>query len=135
MIKRYPTKQIYVGNIPIGGDAPLTVESMAFTKQNYESVTKIYPDKPVVITEAGWATQSNGRGIDPLNVGEEYQAVYYNDLMKWSQKEGVMTFVFEAFDEPWKGSPEPLEPEKHWGLFTVERKPKKVMKTLYPELV
>ena len=110
-------------------------EAMAFTKQNYESVTKIYPDKPVVITEAGWATQSNGRGIDPLNVGEEYQAVYYNDLMKWSQKEGVMTFVFEAFDEPWKGSPEPLEPEKHWGLFTVERKPKKVMKTLYPELV
>ena len=33
-------------------------------------------------------------------------------------------FVFEAFDEPWKGSADPLEPEKHWGLFTVERQPK-----------
>jgi hypothetical protein len=41
--------------------------------------------------------------------------------------------VFEAFDEPWKGSPDPMEPEKHWGLFTVERHPKLVMQTLYPE--
>ena len=40
-----------------------------------------------------------------------------------------MTFVFEAFDEPWKGSPEAMEPEKHWGLFTVDRKPKKVMQS------
>ena len=110
-------------------------EAMAYTKQNYESIAQRYPDKPVVITEAGWATQSNGRGIHPDNVGEEFQAIYYNDLMKWSKKTGILTFVFEAFDEPWKGSPEPLEPEKHWGLFTVERKPKKVMKTLYSNLV
>ena len=32
MIKRYPTKQIYVGNVPIGGDAPISVQSMTFTK-------------------------------------------------------------------------------------------------------
>ena len=35
--------------------------------------------------------------------------------------------LFEAFDEPWKGSPEPDEPEKHWGLYTVDRKPKAVL--------
>ena len=109
-------------------------EAMAYTKQNYESISLKYPHKPVVITEAGWATQSNGRGIHPNNVGEEFQQLYYTDLMKWSKKEGVLTFIFEAFDEPWKGSPEPLEPEKHWGLFTVKRKPKKVMKTLYSDL-
>jgi len=105
-------------------------EAMAYTKQNYDSIAMRYPDKPVVITEAGWATQSNGRGIHPDNVGEEYQAIYFSDLMKWCKKEGVLTFFFEAFDEPWKGSPEPLEPEKHWGLFTVERKPKMVMKNI-----
>jgi hypothetical protein len=43
--------------------------------------------------------------------------------------------VFEAFDEPWKGSPDPMEPEKHWGLFTVDREPKKVMQSRYPELM
>jgi len=35
--------------------------------------------------------------------------------MAWTASEGILTFVFEAFDEPWKGSPDPLEPEKHWG--------------------
>ena len=103
-------------------------EAMEYTSQNYFSVAELYPDKQVVITEAGWATSSNGRGINPDNVSEENQAVYYNDLMNWSRKEKIVTFVFEAFDEPWKGSPEPLEPEKHWGLFKVDRTPKLVMK-------
>jgi exo-beta-1,3-glucanase (GH17 family) len=109
-------------------------EAMAYTKQNYDSITEKYPEKPVVITEAGWATQSNGRGIHPNNVGEDFQEIYYNDLLNWSKKEGVLIFIFEAFDEPWKGSPEPLEPEKHWGLFSVERKPKKVMRNLYSNI-
>jgi len=103
-------------------------EAMAYTKQNFDSIAQRYPHKPVVITEAGWATNSNGRGISPENVSEEFQKIYFNDLMKWSKKDNVLIFVFEAFDEPWKGSPEPLEPEKHWGLYTVNRKPKKVMR-------
>jgi exo-beta-1,3-glucanase (GH17 family) len=105
-------------------------ESLDYTVQNYRSVTDTYPDKLVVITEAGWATNSNGRGIHPYNAGEENQKIYFNDLMRWSKKEKVMTFVFEAFDEPWKGSPEPLEPEKHWGLYKVDRTPKLVMRTM-----
>jgi len=32
MIKRYPTKQIFVGTIPIGGDAKIPVQSMTYTK-------------------------------------------------------------------------------------------------------
>jgi exo-beta-1,3-glucanase (GH17 family) len=103
-------------------------ESLSYTQQNYQAVVNCYPDKTVLITEAGWATHSNGRGICPENVSEDNQMVYYNDLMAWSEKEGVLVFVFEAFDEPWKGSPEPLEPEKHWGLFKVDRTPKLVMR-------
>ncbi len=102
-------------------------EALEYTKQNYFGVAEKYPDKPVIITEAGWATNSNGRGIDPGNVSEEFQEIYYNDLVNWSNAEGILTFVFEAFDESWKGSPEELEPEKHWGLYTHDRKPKLVM--------
>lgn len=102
--------------------------AMEYTLDNFLSVAEKYPNKPVIITEAGWATNSNGIGINPENVSEEYQKVYINDLMKWSNKEKVLTFIFEAFDEPWKGSAELLEPEKHWGLYTVDRKPKKIMK-------
>ncbi len=110
-------------------------EALEYTKHNYYSVADKYPNKPVIITEAGWATNSNGRGICPSNVSEELQEIYYNDLVNWSLEENILTFVFEAFDEPWKGSPEPLEPEKHWGVFTVDRKPKLVMKELFAESI
>lgn len=112
-----------------------TIEgALAYTKQNFKSVAHHYPDKPVVITEAGWTTKSNGRGIEPWNASQEFQAHYYSQLIDWSNNKQILTFVFEAFDEPWKGSPDPLEPEKHWGIFTVDRKPKLVMQEIYNHL-
>ena len=102
-------------------------EALAYTQENWQSVAALYPDKPVVITEAGWTTRSNGRGIPPGNAGEAQQAVYLRELSRWSREARVLTYVFEAFDEPWKGSPDPDEPEKHWGLFTVERSPKQAL--------
>lgn len=103
-------------------------EALEYTKDNYYSVAKKYPDKHIAITEAGWATNSNGRGIDPENVNETYQKIYYEKLMAWAEEEKILTFFFEAFDEPWKGSSEPLEPEKHWGLFKIDRTPKMALK-------
>jgi len=37
-----------------------------------------------------------------------------------------LVFFFEAFDEPWKGGENSNEPEKNWGLFKIDRKPKKI---------
>lgn len=109
-------------------------EALAYTQANLHSVARLYPGKPVVITEAGWCTGSNGRGMHAAQAVPELQARYYQQLMDWTRAEGILCFVFEAFDEPWKGSSDPLEPEKHWGLFTVDRRPKQVMRALYPEL-
>jgi exo-beta-1,3-glucanase (GH17 family) len=106
-------------------------DALEYTKKNYHEVLGCHPDKPIVITEAGWTTQSNGHGIDAWNASEELQAVYYAQLLEWTTKERILTFVFEAFDEPWKGSDDPLEPEKHWGLFKVDRTPKQVMQLTY----
>lgn len=108
-------------------------EALAYTQENYYAVKGRYPDKPVVITEAGWTTRSNGRGIDPDNASEDLQRLYYEQLMSWTKAEGILTFVFEAFDEPWKGSPDPDEPEKHWGLFKLDRRPKRVMEERFGE--
>ena len=108
--------------------------ALNYTKENYHSVANHYPDKPVIITEAGWTTNSNGRGIEEWNASEEFQAQYYSELMDWSHEENILVFVFEAFDEPWKGSGDPMEPEKHWGIFTVDRKPKLVMHEIYKHL-
>ena len=109
-------------------------DALEYTRQNYHSVRKHYPGKPVIITEAGWTTASNGRGIERWNASEQLQASYYHQLMQWTAEEKILTFVFEAFDEPWKGSPHPEEPEKHWGLFRVDRTPKLAMQELYAEL-
>ena len=78
----------------------------------------------VIIREAGWATNTNGRGIEPHNVNETFQEQYYQELMEWAEREQVLVYFFEAFDENWKGSDDPLEPEKHWGLFKADRTPK-----------
>ena len=44
----------------------------------------------------------------------------------------MTTFFFEAFDEDWKGSPHDWNgAEKHWGMYTVDRKPKLVVKELF----
>ncbi|WP_283131931.1 glycosyl hydrolase family 17 protein [Enterovibrio norvegicus] len=109
-------------------------EALEYTKQNYYAVRDCNPGKPVVITEAGWATASNGRGIEAWNANQELQAAYYEQLMEWTRAENILTFVFEAFDEPWKGDSHPEEPEKHWGLFKVDRTPKLVMQSLYGEV-
>jgi exo-beta-1,3-glucanase (GH17 family) len=106
-------------------------DALAYTISNIESVALANPGKPIVVSEAGWATRSNGRGMPAHHANEEWQSIYCQQLMEWSQSVGMPVFVFEAFDEPWKGSPDPLEPEKHWGLYTVDRQPKPVCAKLY----
>lgn len=98
--------------------------AMAFTIENLKAVSEKYPHKQIVITEAGWTTKSNGRGINECNASNELQKIYLEQLLKWSKEENILVFVFEAFDENWKGSSDPNEPEKHWGIFYSNRTPK-----------
>ncbi len=44
------------------------------------------------------------------------------------KKTNTLVFLFEAFDEPWKGGGHPDEPEINWGLFNGDRMPKKALK-------
>jgi exo-beta-1,3-glucanase (GH17 family) len=111
-------------------------KAIDYTKGNWHSVADQHTDIPVVIGEAGWATQTNGNvQIVPGAPSEEKQQVYYQQLMAWSAEEKVYTFVFEAFDENWKGSENPTETEKHWGLFNSNRTPKLVMKDKFSDLM
>ncbi|WP_101309223.1 glycosyl hydrolase family 17 protein [Labilibaculum manganireducens] len=100
-------------------------EAMSYTIENVQKVRNALPDSKIVITETGWATVASEFGE---RASEEKQEQYYHDLMKWSAEMNITTFFFEAFDEDWKGeTTNPLGAEKHWGLFTVDRQPKKVM--------
>lgn len=107
-------------------------QAVAFTEKEYDEIAALYPDKPVIITEAGWTTTSNGRGIRREEANLYNQARYCPALADWSRQRGIPVFLFEAFDEPWKGSDDPDEPEKHWGFYGVDRKPKLVMDSFPP---
>jgi exo-beta-1,3-glucanase (GH17 family) len=109
--------------------------SLDYTDQNWRSVAERHPGKPVIVTEAGWTTGSNGRGVLAADATAAAQALYLEALDRWSRERGVLTFVFEAFDEPWKGAADPLEPEKHWGLFSVDRRPKLAARPLFPDML
>jgi (E)-4-hydroxy-3-methylbut-2-enyl-diphosphate synthase len=39
MIERYKTKQIFVGNVPVGGDAPISVQSMTYSETHNVAAT------------------------------------------------------------------------------------------------
>ena len=93
---------------------------------NLQAVRNALPHSRLVITEAGWATMASEFGP---RADEEKQKRYYRDLFAWAGQMNITTFFFEAFDEDWKGDPNnPLGAEKHWGLFTVDREPKQVMR-------
>ena len=101
-------------------------EALAYTIENMERVRAALPDSPVAILEAGWATEAIEFG-DRAN--EESQERYYRELKEWATAMNITVFFFEAFDEPWKGNPDaPLGAEKHWGIFNVDRTPKRVLK-------
>ncbi len=107
-------------------------EAMAFSVANIRDVRNALPLSRLVITEAGWATVAREFGA---RADEEKQTRYYRDLFAWTGAMNITTFFFEAFDEDWKGEPnDPMGAEKHWGLFTVDRKAKRVMQELYPDL-
>ena len=58
---------------------------------------------------------------------EPSQAEYLKAALRRMRDAGVPCFIFEAFDEPWKGGSSGSEPEKHWGLFREDRSGKIVV--------
>lgn len=106
-------------------------QAMSDTKEVYNNLQKVIPDKKIIITEAGWASYTEGELHAPQAGSEENQKIYFNELMKWSEENKIIVFWFEAFDEPWKGT----GTEGYWGLFTESRKAKLAMHDLYPNLI
>ena len=101
-------------------------EAAEYTIANLQGVRSRHPDVPIVIGEAGWASQASEFGA---RASEAAQKAYIEWLVGWAADNHVTTFLFEAFDEDWKGNPNnPDGAEKHWGLWNIHRRPKQVMR-------
>ncbi len=120
---------ITLHSYPIWGHQDIDM-ALSSTVEKFESVRRAYPDKTIVFGEVGWASYTVGDKHVPRAGDEGKQKRYYEEINSWATAHKVTTFLFEAFDEPWKGE----GTEGHWGLFSVERKAKLVMRGLYPEL-
>ena len=106
------------------------VRAQEFAELQYynvkEYVTSVSPNKPIHIGETGWASSSDGLyGNQGSKASDEYkQGLYYKSIRKWTAKNGISCFFFEAFDEIWKDKANDKGSENHFGLFTVDGKAK-----------
>ncbi len=110
-------------------------EAVNWTDEIYNELQAIHPDHMIVIGETGWATNYNPEKTGPGEqatlikgeVGIDAQAEFLIQMNRWVESNQVTTFIFEAFDEPWKGGGEnspPNEIEKNWGVYNEDRTPK-----------
>jgi exo-beta-1,3-glucanase (GH17 family) len=110
-------------------------DAMRWTDERYRAVVKAHPSKSVVIGETGWATDYDATQVGPgaqgtlirARVDQDAQRTYLKEHFAWVRHTHVLTFLFEAFDEPWKGGGQkssPRDVEKHWGVYGSDRVPK-----------
>ncbi|MCF7825131.1 MAG: glycosyl hydrolase family 17 [Candidatus Marinimicrobia bacterium] len=106
-----------------------------WTDSVYQDIQNRHAGMTIVQGETGWATNYNPEKIGPGEQGTimqgevsiRAQEKFLIDINSWINENQISTFLFEAFDEPWKGGGEqsgPNEVEKNWGVFYVNRTPK-----------
>lgn len=93
--------------------------AVELNRKHYADVKKLFPDKQVLFTEVGWTTKPNSAMVEGQACVEN-QKRYITELREWLEQDQIIGFIFEAFDEPWKGS-NPNKSECNWGLYYLDR--------------
>ncbi len=98
-------------------------EAVTFAEQNIEAVRKAYPNKEVVVTEIGWPSGGEFRlGAVPSAWNQEQ---FVREFVSRTMQRRY--FIFQAFDEPWKGVGDAQLGDSegsvgaHWGLWDKNR--------------
>lgn len=96
----------------------------------YNLLKQAYPTEEVAILETGWPTEGDVHG-DAVP-SEANQEKFLGDFIPLAKENNIKYFIFEAFDEPWKGS----GVESHWGIYYEDRALKPRLEgILYPDAV
>ncbi|MCU0447220.1 MAG: glycosyl hydrolase family 17 [Microscillaceae bacterium] len=104
--------------------------SLQYAIAQYDSVKKYMQslgiEKPIHIGETGWASAANELyGKEGSKATDEYKSgIFYQKMRKWTDKNKIACFYFEAFDEIWKDAANPGGSENNFGLFTLDGKAK-----------
>jgi exo-beta-1,3-glucanase (GH17 family) len=96
--------------------------SQAFNRIK-SAVDKINPQCEVMIGETGWP--SKGISFNKTHNNVKNLLAYFEAIDKWASQHRVITYLFEAIDEPWKSDQNKQDPpwqgangaEGHYGLW------------------
>ena len=114
-------------NLYPGSNTPTPQDGVNGVSQAFNTiksaVAKINPQCQVMIGETGWPSQGISFNNTDNNVNN--LKAYFEAIDKWASQQGVITYLFEAIDEPWKSNQNKLdEPwqgpngaEGHYGLW------------------
>jgi exo-beta-1,3-glucanase (GH17 family)/cellulose synthase/poly-beta-1,6-N-acetylglucosamine synthase-like glycosyltransferase len=84
-------------------------------------VQKAFPGKPIVVAEIGWP--SRGRTREYAVASDSNEALFLRRFLKRAEKQQIIYYVMEAFDQPWKAYQEGAV-GSYWGVYDVNRNPK-----------
>ncbi len=104
------------------------------TKYWYDYAVNLFPGKQVFFGELGWPSAGPNQPLqlqgppvppNPAVTSVANEQTYITQLLNNQQNADKLgpIFLFEAFDEPWKGGSNPLQ-EPYWGLWTKDNAPK-----------
>ena len=96
--------------------------SMKSTVNWYNDVAKAFPDKPIVIGEAGWPSEGRTRGGAEASLANE--AYFVRGFVQLAMDKGWDYYLLEAYDQPLKKRDTEGAVGAYWGLFDATGHPK-----------
>jgi glucan 1,3-beta-glucosidase len=89
-------------------------QSVGYAREMVRRVHEIAAERPVVIAETGWPTA--GAPVGPAEPSLRNMALYFLNVLAWTDEEELPLFWFSAYDEDWKVGPEG-DCGAYWGLW------------------
>jgi len=98
-----------------------TRDSLRFLEHAYNDVAAEFPDKPVIIGEAGWPSEGRTKRFAVPSIANE--AYFMRAFVQLAMEKGYDYYLLEAYDQPWKGGNEGSVGAS-WGMFDALGNPK-----------
>jgi exo-beta-1,3-glucanase (GH17 family) len=109
-IGKSPTQTSFTSAVTNSMNGTLSALNSAFSSQKVSTVIRI--------GETGWPSQGSQPGQPNDFLATTQQAQWYYEAIKsWAAANQIKTIAFEAYDEPWKGSPNGSNSEASFGIW------------------
>jgi exo-beta-1,3-glucanase (GH17 family) len=96
-------------------------QAVEYSLTQYKRLQQAFPHKPIVIAEIGWP--SRGRTRESAVASDANEALFLRRFLHRAEREQIVYYVMEAFDQPWKAYLEGAV-GSYWGVYDVNRHPK-----------